>query len=159
MRKAPAEPPFERRIAAGPPEAPAGTRVLIVEDEPTVANLLAEVLRDEGMTVEALLDGREALARAAQRRYDLVICDLKMPGLGGQQFYEALASAGSPLRDRVIFVTGDPLSAATLEFFEHHRLPYVPKPFRVEELLQTVRGVLQQRAAVISKQATARHSS
>ncbi|MBZ5539758.1 MAG: response regulator [Acidobacteriia bacterium] len=159
MRKAPGAPPSERQIAAGPPEAPAGTRVLIVEDEPTVANLLAEVLRDEGMTVEALLDGREALARAAQRRYDLVICDLKMPGLGGQQFYEALASAGSPLRDRVIFVTGDPLSTKTLEFFEHHRLPYVPKPFRVEELLQTVRGVLQQRAAVISKQATARHSS
>ena len=109
--------------------------------------------------METLFDGREALARATQRRYDLVICDLKMPGLGGQQFYEALASAGSPLCDRVIFVTGDPLSAATLEFFEHHRLPYVPKPFRVEELLQAVRGLLQQRAAVIPKHATARHQS
>ena len=159
IRKAPVAPLSERWNAAGPPGAPAGARVLIVEDEPTVALLIAEVLRDEGLSVETLFDGREALARAAQRSYDLVICDLKMPGLDGRQFYEALVSTGSPLRDRAIFVTGDPLSAATLEFFEHHRLPYVPKPFRVEELLQAVRGLLQQRAAVIPKHATARHQS
>ncbi|MBZ5702827.1 MAG: response regulator [Acidobacteriia bacterium] len=159
VRKASAARSSERRAAARTRETPAGARVLVVEDEPTVANLVAEVLRDEGLSVETLLDGREALARATQRRYDLVICDLKMPGLDGQQFYEALARAASPLCERVIFMTGDALSAATLEFFEQHRLPYVSKPFRVEELLQAVRGALQQRAAVIPKHATARQQS
>ena len=155
---APAPPPVERQPAAGSPEPRTPARVLIVEDEPTVARLIADVLRDKGMTVETLLDGREALARAAQRSYDLVICDLKMPGLDGQHFYEALARSGSPLRDRVIFVTGDPLSAPTLEFFENYHLPYVPKPFRVEELLQAVRSALKERAAN-AKHATARHQS
>ena len=57
-----------------------GTRVLVVEDEPTVARLIADVLEDEGLRVDTLLDGREALDRAAREPYDLVICDMKMPG-------------------------------------------------------------------------------
>ena len=64
------------------------TRVLVVEDEPTVARLIGDVLEDEGLHVDVLLDGREALERAAREVYDLVICDMKMPGLDGQHFYE-----------------------------------------------------------------------
>jgi len=67
-------------------EAGKGARVLVVEDEPTVARLIADVLEDEGMVVDVLLDGREALGRAATQAFDLVICDMKMPGLDGQNF-------------------------------------------------------------------------
>jgi hypothetical protein len=73
------------------------TRVLVVEDEPTVAGLISDVLEDEEFHVEALLDGYEALERAARASYDLVICDMKMPGLDGQHFYESLACMGNPL--------------------------------------------------------------
>jgi CheY-like chemotaxis protein len=141
-----------RQVTAAPPSStlavvPAlaswvGTRVLVVEDEPTVARLIGDVLEDEGFRVEALLDGYEALERAARASYDLVICDMKMPGLDGQHFYETLACMGNPLSKRFLFVTGDVLSSHTQEFLERHHLPHVAKPFRVEELTEKVRRVL-----------------
>jgi CheY-like chemotaxis protein len=117
--------------------------VLVVEDEPTVARLIADVLEDEGMRVDVILDGREALERAARESYDLVICDMKMPGLDGQHFYRSLARNGNPLRDRFLFVTGDVMAAHTREFLKRNNLPHVAKPFRVEELTERVHSVLQ----------------
>jgi signal transduction histidine kinase/CheY-like chemotaxis protein len=134
----------QRSISSGDAALPSwtGARVLVVEDEPTVARLISDVLEDEGFHVDALLDGHEALERAARESYDLVICDMKMPGLDGQRFYEMLASTGNSLYKRFLFVTGDVLSSHTYEFLERHRLPHVAKPFRVEELTEKVRGVL-----------------
>jgi signal transduction histidine kinase/ActR/RegA family two-component response regulator len=125
-----------------PPGSSTATRVLVVEDEPTVARLISDVLEDEGFQVEASLDGYEALERAARASYDLVVCDMKMAGLDGQHFYETLACMGSPQSKRFLFVTGDALSSHTREFLERHHLPHVAKPFRVEELLEKVRRVL-----------------
>ena len=119
-----------------------GARVLVVEDEPTVARLIADVLEDEGMRVEILMDGREALDRASRQTFDLVICDMKMPGLDGQHFYKSLERSGNPLRKRFLFVTGDVIAAHTREFLERNKLPHVAKPFRVEELTEKVHGVL-----------------
>ena len=121
----------------------AGTRVLVLEDEPTVARLIADVLEDEGLHVDVLLHAREALDRAAREQYALVICDMKMPELDGEHFYQALARAKNPLRERFLFVTGDVLAARTRDFLERNHLPHVAKPFRVEELTEKVHGVLQ----------------
>lgn len=126
----------KRRLAANGEK-----RVLVVEDEPTVARLISDVLRDEGLTVEVLLDGRAALDRAHEA-FDLVICDMKMPGLDGQNFYKSLARMGSPLRDRFLFVTGDVIGPQTRAFLQQHELPHLSKPFRVEELTEKVRAVL-----------------
>jgi signal transduction histidine kinase/CheY-like chemotaxis protein len=128
-------------LVARRPAASSG-RVLVVEDEPTVARLIGDVLEDEGYRVDLLLDGREALRRAAGEDYDLVICDMKMPGLDGQNFYKTLASTGNPLQERFLFVTGDVIAAHTQEFLAHNQLPHVAKPFRVEELTEKVRQVL-----------------
>ncbi len=129
-----------------PFESNKGIRVLVVEDEPTVARLIADVLEDEGMRVDVLLDGREALDLAAQKTYELVICDMKMPGLDGQHFYKSLERTGNQLRERFLFVTGDVMGAQTREFLERNRLPHVAKPFRVEELTEKVHAVLQRQA-------------
>jgi len=120
----------------------AGPLVLVVEDEPTVARLIADVLEDEGMRVEVLMDGRAALDRAAREHYDLVICDMKMPGLDGKLFYKTLVRSGNSLRERFLFVTGDVVAAHTQEFLERYHLPRVAKPFRVEELTEKVKQVL-----------------
>jgi CheY-like chemotaxis protein/anti-sigma regulatory factor (Ser/Thr protein kinase) len=129
-----------------PFESDKGTRVLVVEDEPTVARLIADVLEDEGMRVDVLLDGRVALDLAARESYDLVICDMKMPGLDGQHFYKSLERTGNQLRERFLFVTGDVMGAQTREFLERNRLPHLAKPFRVEELTEKVHAVLQRQA-------------
>lgn len=148
----PARPRLEPLLAPEPPEtvqagaalgAWAGTRVLVLEDEPTVARLIADVLEDEGLRVDVLLDPREALDRTAHEEYALAICDMKMPELDGEHFYQALVRAKNPLQERFLFVTGDVLAAHTRDFLERNHLPHVAKPFRVEELTEKIRGVLE----------------
>ena len=113
--------------------------ILVVEDEPTVAELIADVLTEEGYRVDTLLDSRGALDLIEERSYDLVICDLKMPHLDGPSLYRALVKTGSPLQHRLLFVTGDTMSPRTTEFLKASGLPYLAKPFLVEELKEAVR--------------------
>jgi signal transduction histidine kinase/CheY-like chemotaxis protein len=123
-------------------DVPAG-RILVVEDEPTVAQLIVDVLREDGHQVDAVTDSQEGLNRVSRSRYDLVICDLRMPRLDGPAFYNALVNAGSPVANRLIFITGDILAPRTLEFLEPHHLPYLAKPFLVEELKLAVNSQLE----------------
>ena len=91
-------------------------RILVVEDEPTVAQLIVDVLREEGHQVEAVLDSQEGLTMLSRGSYDLVLCDLRMPRLDGPAFYDTLVRTGSAEHQRIIFVTGDTLAPRTLEF-------------------------------------------
>jgi two-component system NtrC family sensor kinase len=124
---------------------PAGKvpRILVVEDEPTVANLIADVLGDQGMRVDVLLDSCEAVQQAERESYDLVICDLKMPGMDGQRFYQTLVQRQNALREHVLFVTGDMVAPRTQKFLDRHHLTHVAKPFRMEELSGAVHGMLR----------------
>jgi signal transduction histidine kinase/ActR/RegA family two-component response regulator len=142
--KSPAEPGFAARVRVVRQPLPKGRpeRILVVEDEPTVAHLIADVLGEEGHKVDTLLDSREALAILEQHEYDLVICDLKMPHLDGPGLYQALLRAGNPLQSRLLFITGDTMSARTTEFLDSSGLPCLAKPFLVEELKQMVRQSL-----------------
>jgi len=119
-----------------------GERALVVEDEPTVAQLIADVLGEQGHLVDTFLDSQEALDRALTGRYELVICDLKMPNLDGRAFYRELVRRNSPLQHRMIFVTGDTLATRTMEFLETSGVPYLAKPFLVENLKATVAQAL-----------------
>jgi signal transduction histidine kinase/CheY-like chemotaxis protein len=130
----------ETRIVVAPPKS----KVLVVEDEPTVAQLIVDVLHEEGHQVEAVLDSQEGLARLSQERYDLIICDLRMPRLDGPAFYEALVRSGSAARDRVLFITGDTLAPRTMKFLQGGQLTYLAKPFLVEELKLTVNRRLEE---------------
>lgn len=118
-------------------------RILVVEDEPTVAQLIVDVLREEGHQVEAVLDSQEGLTMLSRGTYDLVLCDLRMPRLDGPAFYDTLVRTGSAEHQRIIFVTGDTLAPRTLEFLEANKLPYLTKPFLVEELKLAVNCRLQ----------------
>jgi CheY-like chemotaxis protein len=129
------------------PSASPGGRVLVVEDEPTVAQLIADMLSDLGYSPDVRHDGRRGLISALNRDYALVICDMKMPSLDGQHFYRALAETGSPLVAKFLFVTGDVLGFATQEFLRTHRLPHIAKPFRLEEFAEKVAAVLDQTSA------------
>ena len=114
------------------------------------------VAAELGLLVELEEERRLARERQADlETYDLLICDLRMQGVDGQMIYQTLVQRQNPLRERVLFVTGDVLSPRTQEFLERHRLPHVAKPFRMEELSQAVKEVLQrQTAAAIRAEAT-----
>ncbi len=117
-------------------------RILVLEDEPTVASLIADVLREEGMKVDVLLDGSRAVQQAERESYDLAICDMKMPGMDGQKFYQTLLQRQNPLCERMLFVTGDMVAPRTQGFLARHHLTHVAKPFRMEELSSAVHGML-----------------
>jgi len=138
----PAEPPLRLMERPSPAAPRAARHILVVEDEPTVAQLVADVLRDEGHTVVAILDSFEALERLSREDFDLLICDLKMPRLDGRSLYEDAQRRGRAGPDRVLFITGDTLRPRTMEFIEHSGLPFLAKPFLVEELLGAVHAVL-----------------
>jgi signal transduction histidine kinase/ActR/RegA family two-component response regulator len=131
------------RIASAAVAPLGGARVLVIEDEPTVAQLVVDVLREEGHHAEAMLDSVEALARLCRERFDLVVCDLKMPRLDGQALHHALVESGNPAQHRMLFITGDTLTARTLEFLERNKLMFLAKPFLVEELTEAVQRMLE----------------
>ena len=134
--------------AAGELSRPAAvtSRILVVEDEPTVAQLLVDILTEEGHEVEATLDSQEGLTRLSRKKYGLVICDLRMPRLDGRAFYDALVRSGSPVRNRILFITGDTVARGTHEFLQATGVPHLPKPFLVEEVKLAVRHMLESHA-------------
>jgi len=133
-----ASPRGDRRGAA----TGVGDRILVVEDEPTVARLIADVLDEGGYVVDTVLDSREGLELVCKKEYDLVICDLQMPHLDGRGFYAELVCQCNPLQHRMVFVTGDALSPQASEFLQQSGATFLAKPFLVEELKEAVHQVL-----------------
>src|SRR5262245_58142115 len=122
--------------------AAAGGAVLVVEDETALAAAVTDALRDAGYKVAHASDGEQGLAIVGEQTFDAVICDLKMPRLDGKAFYRMLAATSPWLARRVIFVTGDVAGTAAEDFLERTGLPGLAKPFRLGDLLRTVREVL-----------------
>lgn len=133
-------------VSATPNKIPSAN-ILVVEDEPTVAQLVADVLREDGHEVETVTDSQEGLQLVSRNRYDLLICDLRMPRLDGPAFYDALVRARSTVRHRILFITGDTLGPHTVEFLKSHQLQFLTKPFLVEELKLAVHRVLERAPA------------
>jgi CheY-like chemotaxis protein len=125
------------------PDAPRSSGViLVVDDEPQVRSIMADLLRARGHDVAEAANGRLALDLIRRRPFDLVISDLRMPDLGGQGLYEQLGNFAGALLDRFIVVTG--ADDAGCEFFETQtRVPVIRKPFKLAELSEAVLRVLQ----------------
>jgi signal transduction histidine kinase/BarA-like signal transduction histidine kinase len=119
-----------------------GISVLVVEDEMALAAAVTDALRDAGYKVAHAPDGEQALAMVSENAFDVVICDLKMPRLDGKAFYRMLAATTPGLAKRIIFVTGDVAGTDAEEFFEQTGCRWLAKPFRLGDLLRTVRDVL-----------------
>ena len=122
--------------------APQRCTILVVDDEPDVGDLLAEVLRVDGHSVDVVASGTSALARVQHETYDVVFSDIKMPGLDGPALREVLELEHPGLARRMVFVTGDTMNPATREFIERTGIPSLSKPFTVEEVRRALRGLL-----------------
>jgi signal transduction histidine kinase/CheY-like chemotaxis protein len=128
--------------ALGPsPEPRAGAAVLLVEDEPGLASAVVECLGDAGYVVTHAGDGQAGLEATARRTFDAIICDLKMPRLDGPAFYRSIVEHYPALARRVIFVTGDVAGTDAERFLVESGCRWLPKPFRLSELLRVVREV------------------
>jgi CheY-like chemotaxis protein len=117
-----------------------GKRVLVVDDEPDVANLIARLVAEDGDHPDTATSGAEALRLIAETRYDLVITDFSMEKVKGDEVFARL-KAKNP-RCRVLFVTGDIFNPKVLSFLDRTKSPYLVKPFEKGELQQAVRRLL-----------------
>jgi signal transduction histidine kinase/ActR/RegA family two-component response regulator len=119
-----------------------GKRVLIVDDEEGILNLTREVLTADQYQVDIAGDGDTALKKADATRYDVIICDWKMPGLNGRQVYEHLCVFNPEAAKRFIFMTGDVISDTTREFLEQHNRQCLSKPFSLSDFGAAINQIL-----------------
>lgn len=112
--------------------------ILIVDDDPRLAQLLWGVLRDDGHRVTVARNGAEALAILADHTFDLLLVDIRMPRLDGPGFYRELERLSPEHAHRVMFMTGETIAPETAELLSATRTPLLRKPFKVEEIRGTV---------------------
>ncbi|GAA0996729.1 response regulator transcription factor [Streptomyces asiaticus] len=124
----------------GMQQNPSPTRVLVVDDDPTVAEVVAGYLGRAGFAVDRAADGPGALARAAARRPDLVVLDLMLPGMDGLEVCRALRDKG-PVPVIMLTARGD--EEDRILGLEIGADDYVTKPFSPRELVLRVESVLR----------------
>jgi CheY-like chemotaxis protein/two-component sensor histidine kinase len=127
----------ERGAMSFPEEEPALVG-LIVEDEPTIRAAMRRYFERRGWVLHEAKDGFGALTyllgAEANQRIDVVICDLKMPGMSGIDLHELLAATRPALLDRLLFSTGDTASPEAAAFLATTRCPVIEKPFELDVL-------------------------
>jgi DNA-binding response OmpR family regulator len=118
-------------------------RILIVDDEGTLARLMQMVLEYLGYAVDWAEDGEKALMFGQQHEYAAVICDILMPIVNGMELFEIWQEQAPELAARVIFVTGGNLGSRTNRFIELCGRPCLYKPFDMKELTNTLHEVTE----------------
>ena len=120
-------------------------RILVVDDEDNLRDVLMEVLKRDGHEVDSAVDGAEGLRRAQERRYDLVVTDLRMPGLEGPELYRALRERYPDRPPRVIFMSANTGIEEYAAFLSETGEPALEKPFNLADMRQVVQQVLAQK--------------
>jgi two-component system NtrC family sensor kinase len=118
--------------------------VLVVDDEPHILHYMRATLEAWGHIPVVARNGREGLELTERETFDLVISDLRMPELGGREFYEELARRRPAMADRLVFSTGDTVRGDTLAFLESIDRPYLHKPFSLAELRTLLAAVARE---------------
>ncbi len=116
--------------------------ILVIDDEQNILDLLYDFLGEKGYQVDTANSGQEALRKLKVGTYDLIICDLKMPNLSGQQFYAEIKRTKPELSSKIIFFTGDTVSPQTESFLKLTGNKVIPKPFDLDWLLSFIQDFL-----------------
>ncbi len=126
-------------ISNGLPHPATRPKVLVIDDERAIVLAFTRLLRAH-YDVSAFTDAREALERIrAGERYDLILCDLSMPGMGGVEFYLKLSTFDHDYAQRVVFLSGGVFSDSVQDFLDGVPNHTISKPFDSEALLGLIR--------------------
>ncbi len=120
-----------------------GASVLLIDDDSTSREALTELLEEEGFEVLSAAGGEEGLEAARRHRPDLLLLDMMMPGIDGVEVIRRIRSEPGLQRLRIIALTGDVTRARLQNVFEAGADRFVAKPFRIPELLDSVRMILR----------------
>lgn len=118
-------------------------RLLVVDDEPNLLLAVAAVLRDEGFDVTTVRSGREALVSVAQSVPDLIVSDVRMPGMDGFELARRLRATANFALIPIVFLTAKDETEDRVEGFRAGVDVYLTKPFEPDELVAVIRGILR----------------
>lgn len=118
--------------------------ILLVEDEETLRTAISRYLRSRGYSVDTAANGTLALEQVASGQYDLILLDLRMQGMSGEDVYEAMQSSHPEQAERVVFMTGDMHSPNASRFIRLTGRPVLAKPFTLAELSARVAQLLDE---------------
>ena len=113
-------------------------KILIVEDDDIVAQLVNEILQEEGLDTEIAVDGLEGLEKIKQNKFDLIISDFRMPRMKGDQLYLEVQKFSEDLATKIIFISG-----SIDDFKRSIRNRLLPKPFSYQQLIEVVEDLLK----------------
>ena len=115
-------------------------KILIVDDEITVCKSIRQALLHPDYEIDIALSGEEALQKEEEKRYEVIIADLMMPGLSGLDLLKALKAKNATAK--VVMVTGYPTMKTTVQAMQIGAFDYLPKPFLPAELRALVTRTL-----------------
>lgn len=118
-------------------------RLLVVDDEPNLLRAVAAVLRGEGFEVSTARSGREALVAVAQNAPDIIVSDVRMPGMDGFELARRLRHAPNFALLPIIFLTAKDETEDRIEGFRSGVDAYLTKPFEPDELVAVINNILQ----------------
>ncbi|MEM0949335.1 MAG: ATP-binding protein [Pseudomonadota bacterium] len=132
-------PPARPAQADTGPESPSealakSARVLVIDDEPDVADLNAEVLERGGFKTCVVYKAEDAFAKLRESTFDAIISDLNMPGVDGRLFFDTIRSEFSEMVPHTGFITGDTMGQSSQRFLKDAARPYIEKPVSPGEL-------------------------
>lgn len=116
--------------------------ILVIDDEPSIALLLSELLEGK-YDVVSLSNGQEALEAVAAKDFDLIISDIKMPGIDGMEFFKWIEENKPVYKDKIVFTTGVVFDLKVQTFLEETKKPFLTKPFKIAQLMETVEAALR----------------
>jgi len=119
-------------------------RILVIDDERAVRDLISDALNIEGHEVFTAENGKEGLDLIGQYRFDLVFCDLRMPEMDGQALYEEVQRDHPQVLKRIVFVTAQANSSDYGPFLRETGIPVIEKPFTLSQLRQAVTKMVGQ---------------
>jgi len=135
--------PVRKELEASEGEKASRPHILAVDDEEDILDLIVRVLEPDGYQVDSALSGQEALEKLARNDYDLIISEVKMPGLGGKELYEHLKEDNPELAACIIFLNGNVMDPEVNAFLTSVGNVHIAKPFEIEELRKSVREALK----------------
>ena len=123
-------------------------KILIVDDERAIRNSLGEILSDEGYEVETAEDGPSALAKVDKDRFDVIFCDIKMPGMDGTEVLEKLVADG--VDSAIVMISGHGDIDTAVECIKKGAFDFIQKPLDLNRILITIKNASDK--AVIVKE-------
>ena len=124
-------------------------RILVVDDEMIVCESCQRILEEEGYEVEIALSGKEAFEKMKSNPFDIVITDLKMPGIDGMEVLKTLRKEYPDAI--VIMITGYSTVETAVEAMKLGAFDYIPKPFTPDEVSVVVKKAIEKEEPIVRK--------